>query len=100
MSAGFGLLSQQLFLALLYMARGGLWGYRRGRGVRRLRAEFGRLELLCLDHLTLPTKELELNFQPKQQAWGREKVCGFRSGRGFHEDARSSHFRTVIFILF
>lgn len=51
-------LSQQLFLALLYMARGGMWGYRWGRGARRLRAGFGRL--LCLDYLPLPTRELEL----------------------------------------
>lgn len=51
-------LSQQLFLALLYMARGGMWGYRWGRGARRLRAGFGRL--LRLDYLPLPTRELEL----------------------------------------
>ena len=43
------------------MARGGMWGYRWGRGARRLRAGFGRL--LCLDYLPLPIRELY--FQPK-----------------------------------
>ena len=65
-------LSQQLFLALLYMARGGMWGYRWGRGARRLRAGFGRL--LCLDYL--PLRPENWNFQPEQQAEGeREGLC-------------------------
>ena len=30
----------------------------------------------------------------------RGKVCGFRNDGGSHEDVRSNHFRTVIFLFF
>lgn len=55
------------------MARGGMWGYRRGRGARRLRAGFGRL--LCLDYLPLPTTELELPAKVKSRG-GRGRSVG------------------------
>ena len=67
-------LSQQLFLALLYMARGGMWGYRWGRGARRLRAGFGRL--LCLDYLPLPIRELELPGKVTSRGEGRSVGLG------------------------
>jgi hypothetical protein len=77
-----GALSQQLFLALLYMAGGGM-PVIVGGGCQEAPARFGRPELVCLPHPhPLPMPELKnlTSYQKQSKAWRRGRVDG--GGKG------------------